>query len=195
MKPRFFLLSLLFLWATACETTPDPDDPLEEGEEVTIPADDLEPMTRFVLSNRRLMVAEYVRIEVTPQFFEQRMGFTRDPRYVERTSWRDDEGRRIVQIKNANSVQKTNIDPDMLPRVYFGNGLELRAYKVIRIIFVNPKNRQRPLYIHVEGKNATGDAKVWVSGRLQHKGPTVKIQSELLWSEKRERYVMKSHVG
>ena len=193
MKFRYQILTLLV--AVACETTPDADDPLKEGEEVTISADELEPVSRFFLETNRLLVAEFIRIEMTPQFFEEKMGFTRDPRYVDRKQWRDADGNRIIELRNANRAQKSNIDPNLLPRVYFGSGLELRAYDTIRIVMKSPKTRKRPLYMSIKGKNAIGDAKLWVSNRLQQERPTLSIEMALLWSDDKERYVPKSHIG
>ena len=45
------------------------------------------------------------------------------------------------------------------------------------------------------GMIATGDAKLWVSGRLQKEQPSLRVQMELIWSEDKERYIPKSHVG
>lgn len=191
-----FLFPLLFVAAGACETVPDPDDPLEEGESVTISADELRPVASFVLETNRLLVAEFIRVEMTPQFFEEKMGFTRDPRYVDRRQWRDKQGNRIIELRNANREQKTNIDPSLLPRVYFGgSGLELRAYDTIRIVMTNPKTRGRPLFICIKAKNSLGDAKLWVSGRLQQERPSLSIRLDLIWSEDKERYISKSHIG
>lgn len=195
MNVRYSLLLAGIALGLACESTPNIDDPLREGELVTIPPDDLEPVVRFFLQTNRMLAAEFVRIEMTPQFFEDRMGFTRDPRYVERKSWRDRKGRRIIQIRNVNRTQKTNVDPDLLPRVYFGSGLEIRAYDTIRIIMTNPKTRERPVHIDIVAKNSTGDAKLWVSGRLQDERPTLRLSMALIWSEKRERWLPKTFVG
>lgn len=189
------LFGLTCLLLPACETTPEIDDPLREGEQVTIPGRDMEPVARFVLETRRLLVAEFVRIEMTPQFFEQKMGVTRDPRFVDRRTWREEDGTRVIEIKNINKEQETNIDPDLLPRVYFGSGLEVRAYNTIRIYLRSPKTRERPLFLNIMGKNSNGDAKLWVSGRLQLERPEITIAIDLLWSEGREHYVSKSHIG
>ncbi len=117
MKFRLHVFACLAF--VACESTPDKDDPLGDGEQVTISADELVPVSRFFLETNRLLAAEFIRVELTPQFFEEKMGFTRDPRFVERKQWRDKDGNRIIQIRNINRAQKTNIDPKLLPRVYF----------------------------------------------------------------------------
>ncbi len=193
MKFRLHIFACLAF--VACETTPDRDKPLGNDEEITISADELEPVARFFLETNRVLAAEFIRVEMTPQFFESKMGFTRDPRYVERTEWRDKNGNRIIQLKNINRTQKTNVDPKLLPRVYFGAGLTLMAHDTIRIKLTSPKNRRRPLFINIIGKNSTGDAKLWVSGRLQQERPTLSINLALIWSDQRERYVPKSHIG
>ena len=193
MKFRLHILACLAF--VACESTPNKDNPLGEGEQVTISADELEPVSRFFLETNRLLAAEFIRVELTPQFFEEKMGFTRDPRFVERKQWRDRNGNRIIQIRNINRAQKTNVDPKLLPRVYFGSGLTLLAHDTIRIVVTSPKSRRRPLFINITGKNSTGDAKLWVSGRLQQQRPTLSINLALIWSDQRERYVPKSHIG
>jgi hypothetical protein len=188
-------LSLLLLLAIGCSSTPSINDPVREGDEVTIKPSELEPVGQFFLETRRLLVADFIRIEMTPQFFEERMGFTRDPRYVERTSWRDKNGTRVIQLKNVHTAQTTNIDPDLLPRVYFGTGFEARAYRSIRIYLRVPESRERPISIMIVGKSDPSDAKLWTSGRLQHERPTLTINSALIWSEYRESYVHKSSIG
>ena len=193
MKFRLHICALALL--VACESTPNKDGPLRAGEEITISADELEPVARFFLETNRVLAAEFIRVEMTPQFFESKMGFTRDPRFVERTEWRDKNGNRIIQLKNINRSQKTNVDPKLLPRVYFGAGLTLMAHDTIRIKLTAPKDRRRPLFINITGKNSTGDAKLWVSGRLQQERPTLSINLALIWSDQRERYVPKSHIG
>ena len=189
------LLPLLLL---GCTTTInhrlDKDDP--EGE-VTITPDELEPMANFILGTRRVLAAEFVRIELSRQFFEEQMGFTRDPEYVSRSPVRIlKDGSRLIVLKNLNTEQETNLDPSKLPRVYFGSdGLEIRAYREIRIYLRNPKKKERPLFLNVAAKNSVGDVKMWVSGRLQHEKPVLTLNSALIWSEEKEEYVHRSSVG
>ena len=189
-------LPLLLLSLTlACETTEDRVNKDDPDSEVTIKPDEIEPMANFVLETRRLLVADGVKIECSSQFFEQQMGYTRDPNLVLRTPVEVlPDGSRVVVLKSVHG-QETNIDPDTLPRVYFGNsGLEIRAYKEIRIYLKKPRDRDRPLFISIDGRSDPGEAKLWVSGRLQQEKPRIVIKSELLWSEERERYVHKSAV-
>ena len=116
------LLPLLLLLAlTACKTTPDRPEPTDPDEAVTINPDELEPMRRFVLETRRVLAAEFVRIEASQQFFEQQMGFTRVLRYCKRSPVTVlEDGTRVIEIVRLKDGQETNIDPDLLPRVYFG---------------------------------------------------------------------------
>ena len=189
-------LPLLLLSLTlACETTEDRVNKDDPDSEVTIKPDEIEPMANFVLETRRLLVADGVKIECSSQFFEQQMGYTRDPNLVLRTPVEVlPDGSRVVVLKSVHG-QETNIDPDTLPRVYFGtSGLEIRAYKEIRIYLKKPRDRDRPLFISIDGRSDPGEAKLWVSGRLQQEKPRIVIKSELLWSEERERYVHKSAV-
>jgi len=190
-------LSLLLFAAllAACETTPKIDDPIRQGDEVTISGDDLEPVANFFFQTKRILVAEFIKVEMTPQFFEEKMGLTRDPRYVEKKMWTGKDGTRYIEIRNINTVQKTNLDPDLLPRIYFGEGFEARAYNTIIIMLKYPKTRERPLFLEVTAKNSTGDAKLWVGGRLQQQRPTIVVRSELIWHEGFEHYKHRSHIG
>lgn len=185
------LLSLIL----ACETTEDRVNKDDPAGEVTIKPDEIEPMANFVLETRRLLVAENVKIECSSQFFEQQMGYTRDPAYVQRSKVEiQADGSRLVRLQAVHG-QETNVDPDILPRVYFGNsGLEIRAYKEIHIYLRPPKDRDRPLFLSVDARNKYGDAQLYVSGRLQQEKPRIVIKSELLWSEEKERYIHKSAV-
>ena len=191
MKPALLLALVL----AGCSAGHGIHKPIKEGEEVTISADELEPIGTFFLETRRVLAAEFIRIEMTPQFFEEKMGFTRDMRYVERRNHTLKDGTRVIELINANTGQVTNIDPDLLPRIYFGTGFEARAYNRMVIFLRSPKSRERPLFIEVKGKNSSGDAQLWVSGRLQHERPTLTIRSELLWSEDKERYKHRSSIG
>jgi hypothetical protein len=188
------LLPLILLACDTVDQRVDKDDP--EGE-ITIKPDELEPMANFILGTRRIVAAEFVRLELSRQFFEEQMGYTRDPEYVYRSPVKiQEDGSRVIVLKNLNTRQQTNLDPDKLPRVYFGsNGLEIRAYREIRIYLRNPKKKERPLFLNLAAKNSVGDAKMWVSGRLQHQKPTLTLNSALIWSEEKEEYVHRSSVG
>lgn len=193
---RRILLLLVLPLVTACETTPERPEPENPDDLVTITPDELEPMRDFVINTRRVIAAEGVRIETTVQFFESQMGYTRDLRYVERTTERLPDGTRVIQLKNTNTKQKSNIDPDLLPRVYFGTqGLEVRAYNVIRIYLRAPRDKKRPLFLDLRAVSRGGDTMMWVNGRLQHEKPKLHLRSELILSEERQEYVHKQSIG
>jgi len=194
MRPIILCPLLLLL---ACETTPKRPAPTEPGEAVTISADELEPVRRFALETRRVLAAEFVRIEASQQFFEQQMGYTRDPRYVARSPVRIlRDGTRVIVLKRIEGAQVTNIDPDLLPRVYFGgSGLEIRAFREIRIYLSRAKSKERPLFLRVEAKSVRGPSRLWVGGRLQEEKPDIRIRSVLIWSPDKERYVHRSSIG
>ena len=189
-------LALLLVCLTlACESTEDrvnKDDP--EGD-ITIKPDEIEPMANFVLETQRLLVADFVRIQCSSQFFEQQIGYTRDPELVLRTPVEFlPDGSRVVTLKCIHG-QETNINPDTLPRVYFGSsGLQIRAYREIRIYMKQPKDRNKPLFLRVDARSEVGEATLWVSGRRQMEKPRILIESALLWSEEKERYIHKSAV-
>lgn len=187
-------LSLLLLpLALACESTDDRVNKDDPNAEITIKPDELEPMATFVLETNRVLVAEFVRIQCSAQFFEQQMGYTRDPDLVLRTPVEVlPDGTRVVTLKSIHG-QETNIDPDTLPRVYFGSsGLQIRAYKEIRIYLKQARDREKPLFLKVEAKSERRDSTLWVSGREQTKKPSILIESALFWSKDKERYIHKS---
>ncbi len=189
-------LALLLVCLTlACETTADrvnKDDP--EGD-ITIKPDEIEPMANFVLETQRLLVADFVKIQCSSQFFEQQIGYTRDPEVVLRTPVEIlPDGSRVVTLKSIHG-QESNINPDTLPRVYFGSsGLQIRAYREIRIYMKQPKDRDKPLFLRVDARSEVGEATLWVSGRRQMEKPRILIESALLWSAEKERYIHKSAV-
>ena len=76
---------LLVSLALACETTADRVNKDDPDGEVTIKPDEMEPMANFVLETNRLLVADFVKVQCSAQFFEQQMGYTRDPELVLRT--------------------------------------------------------------------------------------------------------------
>ena len=75
---RICLILLLFPVFSACESTPKNDEPIPDDEIITIPPEDPEPIATFVFDTRRIIAADYIRIELTSQFFESKMGSTRD---------------------------------------------------------------------------------------------------------------------
>ena len=89
---------------------------------------------------------------------------------------------------------KIHIDPDLLPRAYFGSGFEARAFRTLRVYLAWPKTRERPISVDVVGKNESGDAKLWVGGRLQHERPSITVRAELIWSDFKQEYVLRSGV-
>ena len=187
------LALLLLPLALACESTKDRVNKDDPNSDITIRPDELEPMVNFVLETNRLLVADFVKIQCSAQFFEQQMGYTRDPELVLRTPVEVmPDGTKVVILKSVHG-QETNIDPDTLPRVYFGSsGLQIRAYREIRIYMKQARDRDRPLFLTVQGKSDHQDAKLWVSGRLQIEKPTILVESALLWSKDKEEYVHKS---
>jgi len=192
------ILALAVLALPACKTTPEKQAAApgkEPGPDIEISADELEPMESFLSQTRRVVVAQLVRVEMTPQFFESRMGFTRDLRYVRRTQTDLPDGSRMIEFTNINAGQETNHDGDLLPRLYFGAGLEVRAIHTLRLYLRSPKDRLRPLFLEIVAKNSSGNAKLWVAGRLETEQPTIRVRSELLWSEEKERYVHKAFLG
>ena len=184
------------LAVVGCKTTrqKEIEKPLDEGEPVVIPPGELEPMAMFLFDTKRVLVGEFVRVEASTQFFEEKMGFTRDLQFVERTQQVLPDGTRLIELKNINTDQLTNRDPDLLPRVYFDQGLEIRAYHTIRIYLRRPTDRKHPLWLKVDAKSNEGNTQMWVTGRLQYDQPTVRLSSELIWNEERERYDHRSGV-
>ena len=85
MSPlRWILMGALLLGA--CESTPknedENDDGLVDGTTITIPASDMEPVAEFIHRTRRLLVAEYIRVELIALFYEGQLGLSRDLEYV-----------------------------------------------------------------------------------------------------------------
>ncbi len=189
------LSPLLLCLTLACESTEDRVNKDDPQADITIRPDEIEPMANFVLETQRLLVADFVRIQCSSQFFEQQIGYTRDPELVLRTPVEIlPDGSRVVTLKSIHG-QESNINPDTLPRVYFGsNGLQIRAYREIRIYMRQPKDRQKPLFLRVDARSEIGEATLWVSGRRQMEKPRILIESALLWSEEKERYIHKSAV-
>jgi hypothetical protein len=191
------LIPLLLL--LACTSTPEkpegekPETPSgtagPKPDEITIPPDDLEPMNEFIFNTRRIVAAEFIRVETTAQYFEEKIAFTRDFRFVKRESSVLADGTRVVRLINENTDQLTNIDPELLPRVFFGQGLELRAFREIRLHLKPSRSRERPLYVEVQCRSSADNVRLWVNGRLEKEQPKLIIFSELLWSEDRERYI------
>ena len=213
----YFLLALL---AFGCQTTPERKEPVDsldrekpaeqaqaaaDDETVTIRPDELEPVRRFILETRRVIAAEFVRVDMTQQFFESQLGYTRDLRYVKRKMWRLKDGTRVIELTNSlidefrkdpERKEPSNFDPDLLPRVYFGSsGLEIRAFHTMRIYLRNSNNKDRPIFLDVRAKNSTGDVVMWVTGRKQHEKPTLHLRSELIYSESKEEYLHRSTIG
>jgi len=191
--PRITPIALLFALA-ACETTPEGDDGLVDGEAVVIPASDLEPAGDFIHQTKRVVVAEYIRVEMSAKLYESQIGLARDLETVERTDATLEDGTIVVSLRRKNMDQKTNLDPDRLPRLYFGTGLEARAFKELRVYIRRRVEKERPIFLKITGYTANGDTKLWVSGRLEQKKPKITIESAMIYSETFDRYKHRSAV-
>ena len=182
----FFLVAALA--CGSCKTTDPTARAGDDEDAIHVPDDDLDPMRRFVLDTRRLIVADMIRVEMSTQYFEAKMGLTRTYNYVAKKERKSKDGARVIILKNI-SGQTSNIDPDLLPRLRFGQGLECRAYNELRIYLRRSFDRDNPLYIRIKAFTPDGDSKMWVTGRLEYEQPKINLRSELLWDEDRERYV------
>ena len=198
LKRTAFLLILvpmLALLLAGCETTPEEgEDGLVDGETVHIPAGDIEPVAEFVQRTKRLLIGEYVLVELSAQFYEGQLGMSRDQQYVKRTNKTHDDGTIEITLKRIETDQQTNFDPDRLPRIYFGKGLEARAYNEIRIKIKRRVVKERPIFLKIQAVGPDKDSKLWVAGRLQTEKPKITVESSLLWSEQFEHYKHKSAI-
>ncbi|MEM8884026.1 MAG: hypothetical protein AAGD14_08160 [Planctomycetota bacterium] len=190
---RFFL-PLLALFAVACESTPEGEDGKVEGAQITIPPDDLEPAVQFVSRTKRILWAEFIRVEMSAQLYESQIGLSRDLEHIERTNSTLEDGTVVVVLKRRQSDQKENFDPDRLPRLYFGTGLEARAGEELRIYIRRRVDKDRPIFLKITGVSRGSNATLWVGGREEKKKPRVTIESSMLWSETFERYKHKSAI-
>ena len=182
----FFVVAALA--CGSCKTTDPTARAGDDEDAIHVPDDDLTPMRRFVLDTRRLIVADLILINMSSQYFEAKMGLTRTYNYVDKKERKSKDGARVIILKNI-SDQATNIDPDLLPRVTFGQGLECRAYNELRIYLRRSVDKDNPLYIRIKAYTPDGDSKMWVTGRLEYEQPEINLRSELVWNDVRDRYV------
>ena len=190
---RIALFAALFL--TACESTPEKDeDGKVDGSMVHISPGDLEPAGEFIHRTKRMLVAEFVRVELSAQFYEGHLGVARDIEYVKRTNETLEDGTIVVKLKRIDTGQKTNFDPDRLPRIYFGKGLEARAYNELHVYLRRRVDEKRPVHLKMVGVTSNGDSTLWVAGRNQMEKPKIIIESSLLWHETFERYKHRSAI-
>ena len=195
---KLWLPLFLFL-LIGCETTPQPTDNDQEvkaedsDEQIYISESDLEPLNRFILETPRLIAADYVRIDMTVHYFESHLGLTRDMRFVDRKGARSKDGARVIILKNKNTEQVTNIDPDLIPRATFGEGLELRAYNEMRIYLHPTKTKNKPVHLTVTARSGA-DSKLWVYKRLEIERPRITLNASLNWNEDREKYSLQSGI-
>ncbi|MEE8105640.1 MAG: hypothetical protein V3T86_08920 [Planctomycetota bacterium] len=192
---KLWLPLFLFL-LIGCETTfesTDSDVEIDPEEQIFISESDLEPLNSFILETRRLIVADYIRIDMSVHYFEERIGLTRDFRYVTRKKATSRDGARVIILKNTNSDQVTNIDPALLPRVTFDDGLEVRAYDELRIYLRATKTRQKPVFLTITA-TSTRESKMWVYNRLEAERPRISLSASLNWNESKEKYSLQSSI-
>jgi hypothetical protein len=124
----------------------------------------------------------------------------RDPKFVARSPTQvHQDGTKEIILRNINKEHTFNIDPSQLPCVVFGgqNGLQVRAWVEIRIYLRPVRDRNNPLFFDLVG-SATADgpiSQLWVHGRLQNEGRTIRLASSLIWDEERARYVHRASAG
>lgn len=192
---RMKILGLgLLLGIGGCESTPKSEDGLVDGETITIPPSDLEPATEFIHRTKRVLVAEFIRVDMSAQLYESQVGLSRDLEAVERTNSTLEDGTVVVCLRRKPNGQQTNFDPDRLPRIYFGTGLEARAYNEVRIYIKRRVRKENPIFLRVAGISTDTDTKLWVSGRLENQKPKITIESSMIWSETFDRYKHRSAI-
>jgi hypothetical protein len=184
----------LALLLGGCESTPETEDGLVDGNAVHIPAKDLEPAAEFIHRTKRMLVAEFIRVDMSAQLYESQVGMSRDIEFVERTDSTLKDGTVVVTLKRKKTDQKTNFDPDRLPRLYFGTGFEARAYNEMRIYIKRRVEKDRPIFLRVSGVSQGTDTKLWVSGRLEKQKPKITVESSLIYSETFEHYKHRSAI-
>ena len=187
----------LLIFLVACKGTPQgPEDPDNPDAMITVSAKELEPIEEFVFKQRKLLAAPMIRVEMSTQYFEERVAVLRDFRYVEKRESMQPDGTRTLVLTNINEGQKTNIDPSLLPQISFGQGLQIRAYERL-VLFVRPsRNKNRPIYLHVQAVGHNADVQMWSGGKLRFDGHRrLSLQAELIWDEEWDRYRFRGNVG
>ena len=188
----------LLIFLVACKTTPDgpPQDPDNPDAMITVSAKELEPIEEFVFKQAKVLAAPMIRVEMSTQYFEERVAILRDFRYVEKRESMLPDGTRTLVLTNINEGQKTNIDPNLLPQISFGKGLQIRAYERL-VLFVRPSHdRKRPIYLHVQAVGNNADVQMWSGGKLRFEGHRrLTLQAELVWDDDWERYRFRGNVG
>ena len=192
---RFNIAFLGFaLLLGGCETTPDGEDGLVDGTTVHISAKDLEPAAEFIHRTKRMIVAEFIMVEMSAQLYESQLGLSRDLEHVIRTNATLKDGTVVVSLRRKDNGQETNLDPDRLPRLYFGTGLEARAFNEMRIYIKRRVDEKRPIFLKITGVSQNTDTKLWVSGRLEKQKPKLTVEASLIFSETFEHYKHRSAV-
>ena len=187
----------LLIFLAACKGTPQgPEDPDNPDAMITVSAKELEPIEEFVFKQRKVLAAPLIRVEMSTQYFEERVAVLRDFRYVEKRESMLPDGTRTLVLTNINEGQKTNIDPSLLPQISFGQGLQIRAYERL-VLFVRPsRDKNRPIYLHVQAVGHNADVQMWSGGKLRFDGHRrLSLQAELIWDEDWDRYRFRGNVG
>lgn len=194
MKHMITLGLLAALFSAGCESTPEREDGLVDGQTIHIPASDMEPAAEFINRTKRVIIAEFIRVDMSAQLYESQLGMSRDIESIKRTDATLEDGTIVVSLKRIDDGQRTNLDPDRLPRLYFGTGLEARAYNEMRIYIRRRVDKERPIFLKITGVSKSDDSRLWVGGRMQKEKPRLVIESSMIWSEKFERYKHRSAI-
>jgi hypothetical protein len=194
MKYAITLGLLTILLFAGCESTSERDDGLVDGQTIDIPASDMEPAAEFINRTKRVIIAEFVRVDMSAQLYESQLGMSRDIESIKRTDATLEDGTIVVSLKRVDDGQRTNLNPDRLPRLYFGTGLEARAYNELRIYIRRRVEKDRPIFLKITGVSKSDDTRLWVGGRLQKEKPRLVIESSMMWSDKFEHYKHKSAI-
>jgi hypothetical protein len=194
MKHTIYLGLILACLLGGCESTPEGQDGLIDGETIHIPPSDMEPAAEFINRTKRVMVAEFIRVDMSAQLYESQLGMSRDVESITRTDATLEDGTVVVSLKRVDDGQRTNLDPDRLPRLYFGTGLEARAYNELRIYIRRRVEKDRPIFLKITGVSKSDDTRLWVSGRLEKQKPRLVLESSMIWSETFEHYKHKSAI-
>ncbi|MFQ5843708.1 MAG: hypothetical protein ACE5JG_01840, partial [Planctomycetota bacterium] len=163
---------------------------------VVVSQKDLDPLEEFVIRQRKILVGDLIRVDMSSQYFEERMAMVRDLRYVARSTTTTDDGARVFILRNLNRGQTTNRNRNLLPQIKFGGGLEVVAFQELRIYVRSAVDVRRPIFLRIQAFSPDNGVRLWSSGQLRFQDrKRLTLVGELQWDERSERYRFRATVN
>lgn len=129
-------------------TRPEPQEKSDPGEMVSIPPEVMKELIAFV-NRKHFVVADRIEVDASRVPFQSAMVPVNDQRYVQ-TVEMGNVAKNAVGMLIRSKAKHPLVERDF-PKLRVGDGMDLVANREIHVRTYNEVNRDRPVFIRIQG--------------------------------------------